>query len=113
MVLPSPRVTGRADAGKEYLIGLSLALVTAAIAIGVSSCARKALPETGSPAEELYAKRCGGCHRPYLPSSMTSTMWGMQVDAMQLKLAEASMPPLSDAERGEILDYLQRNAGTH
>jgi len=30
---------------------------------------------------------------------------------MQLKMAQAGVAPLSNSERREILDYLQRNAG--
>jgi hypothetical protein len=69
------------------------------------------LPEGGSSAEQLYAGRCGGCHRPYLPSSMTAAMWEQQVEAMQLKMAQAGVAPLSDTERRAIMDYLERNAG--
>jgi len=79
---------------------------------GNDGCARKPLPEVGSSAEQLYAGRCGSCHRPYLPSTMTSAMWAEQVEAMQLKMAQAGVAPLSDSERHEILDYLERNAGT-
>ena len=42
---------------------------------------------------------------------MTSAMWAEQVSAMQLKMAQAGVAPLSNSERREILDYLERNAG--
>jgi hypothetical protein len=89
-------------------------LVTAACAfwLGFAGCSPKPLPELGSPAEQLYASRCGGCHRPFLPSTLTSAMWAQQIDAMQLKMAQAGLPPLSLSERRDILAYLQRNAGT-
>jgi hypothetical protein len=80
--------------------------------LGYAGCAPKPLPELGSPAEQLYAERCGGCHRPYLPSTMTSAMWAEQVETMQMKMAQAGVAPLSDSERRAILDYLEHNAGT-
>lgn len=76
-----------------------------------AGCAPKPLPEQGSAAEQLYSGRCGGCHRPYHPSSMTAAMWAEQVEAMRLKMAQAGVAPLSESERREILDYLERNAG--
>lgn len=38
-------------------------------------------------------------------------MWDLQVDAMQIKIAQAGQAPLSAAERRTIIDYLERNAG--
>jgi hypothetical protein len=89
-----------------------LLIVAAALSLNFAGCAPKSLPELGNPAEKLYGERCGGCHRPYLPSSMTSAMWAEQVEAMQVKMAQAGVVPLSDSERRAILDYLERNAGT-
>jgi hypothetical protein len=81
------------------------------LAFGPVGCAPKPLPEQGTATEQLYAGRCGACHRPYLPSTMTSAMWAEQVDAMQLKMEQAGEAPLSASEHGAILDYLERNAG--
>ncbi len=88
-----------------------LTAAASALFLGFAGCAPKPLPELGSSTEQLYAGRCGGCHRPFLPSTMTSAMWGEQVEAMQLKMTQAGVAPLSAAERREILDYLERNAG--
>jgi mono/diheme cytochrome c family protein len=90
----------------------ALLTVAAALLLEFAGCGPKPLPELGSSAEQLYAVRCGGCHRPYLPSTMTSAMWAEQLDAMQVKMALAGVAPLSDSERHAILDYLERNAGT-
>lgn len=76
----------------------------------LSGCARKPLPEAGTPTEQLYAQRCGTCHRAYQPSTLTPAMWELQVDAMQLKITAAGMPPLSPADKQTILTYLERNA---
>jgi hypothetical protein len=80
--------------------------------LALSGCAKKPLPEQGSAVEQLYANRCGGCHRPYLPSAMTAAMWNEEVVAMRLKIAQAGQPPMSEFEEHQIVDYLQRNAGT-
>ena len=77
-----------------------------------AGCAKKPLPEPGSAAEIRYANRCGGCHRPYQPSSMTAAMWSEQIVAMREKIAQAGQPPMSEFEERQILGYLQRNAGT-
>jgi Dihaem cytochrome c len=87
-------------------------LLAAAAAVQISACARTPLPEPHSHAAHLYARRCGGCHQPYNPHTMTAAMWKAQVDRMQSKIAEAGLQPLSAGQRKVILDYLTRNAGT-
>src|SRR5215472_11282835 len=47
------------------------------------------LPEQGTYAQRLYVERCGGCHRPYSPASMTAAMWEVQVEAMRAKILQA------------------------
>jgi mono/diheme cytochrome c family protein len=85
--------------------------ITLALAVfAVAGCARKPLPETGSADEQLYAQRCGSCHRAYQPSTLTSAMWQMQVEAMQIKMQNAGIAPLTAHEQGVILGYLERNA---
>lgn len=59
---------------------------------------------------QLYAARCGGCHEPYDPRSLTAAMWRIQVDAMMPKLVAAGQP-LSDDDKAAIVAYLTRNAG--
>ena len=72
---------------------------------------RQPLPEPGTYAQQLYIERCGACHRPYNPASMTAGMWQVQVEAMRSKIAQAGQPPLSPEQHLTILDYLKRNAG--
>jgi mono/diheme cytochrome c family protein len=69
------------------------------------------LPEQGTYAQQLYANRCGACHRPYSPASMTAAMWEVQVETMRAKIAQAGQPPLSPEQLLTILDYLKRNSG--
>ena len=77
-----------------------------------AGCQRpKQLPEQGTYAQQLYVERCGACHRPYSPASMTAAMWEVQVEAMDAKIAQAGQPPLSPQQHLTILDYLKRNAG--
>ncbi len=80
--------------------------------LGFAGCGSKPLPEQGSSVEQLYVNRCGGCHRPYQPSTMTAAMWNEQIVAMRLKIAQTGQPPMSNFEEHQILDYLERNAGT-
>ena len=84
--------------------------VLAAVAFAVAGCSRP-LPEQGSAAARLYTERCGNCHRPYQPRSLTAAMWQVQVAAMRQKIAAAGQPPLTPDQDREILEYLQRNAG--
>jgi Dihaem cytochrome c len=77
----------------------------------LSGCARNALPDQASPGAELYIARCGGCHAPYNPHTMTADMWRAQVPMMEDKMRQAGLPSLSDSERSQILDYLSANAG--
>jgi mono/diheme cytochrome c family protein len=71
----------------------------------------KPLPEQGTYAQQLYAERCGACHRPYSPASMTAAMWEVQVEGMRSKIAQAGLPALSPEQHQAILDYLKRHAG--
>jgi hypothetical protein len=91
-------------------IPIAVPLLTAVLFAG---CQRsKPLPEQGTYAQQLYVQRCGVCHRPYRPSSMTAAMWEAQVEAMDAKIEQAGQPPLSPEQHLTILDYLKRNAGS-
>jgi hypothetical protein len=79
------------------------------MALALAGCA-KPLPEAGTPAAQLYASRCGSCHRLYHPGSLTAAMWQVQVHAMQAKMRDAGVAALTVDQQEEILDYLERNA---
>ncbi|MGH7907113.1 MAG: hypothetical protein ACREP6_10835 [Candidatus Binataceae bacterium] len=87
------------------IIGLVL------LAITLGGCRSGKLPDESSYAAQLYAKRCGQCHMPYNPHSMTAKMWQTQVPIMEGKMAAAGMNPLTPAERTTIVNYLTRYAG--
>lgn len=83
----------------------------AAITLALAGCRSGKLPDESGYAAQLYIKRCGGCHVPYNPRSMTAAMWKVQMTAMEDRIRQAGMKPLTPAERARILGYLQRYAG--
>jgi mono/diheme cytochrome c family protein len=80
------------------------------IAAAMLTACQRPLPEQGSPDQALYARRCGSCHRPYNPRSLTAAMWQVQMQAMEPRIEQAGMPALTAPERHDILSYLSRNA---
>lgn len=74
-----------------------------------SACNAK-LPEPESDGAKLYAARCDTCHRLYAPGILKFEMWKIQVERMQGEIVRRGLPPLSDAERTTLLDYLQRHS---
>jgi hypothetical protein len=88
-----------------------LPTVVAIALVALSGCARKALPDQSSPDAKLYVARCGQCHAPYNPRTMTADMWRAQVPMMEVKMRQAGLPALSEDEREKILHYLTANAG--
>jgi hypothetical protein len=87
-----------------------LGVVSIAALIIFAGCAPKPLPEDGTATEQLYVHRCGVCHRAYTPSTLTPAMWQLQVDAMELKISAAGMPPLTSDDKQTILAYLERHS---
>jgi len=81
----------------------------AAIALAAAACDAR-LPEPETPGAQLYAARCGGCHRVYAPGLLTADMWAVTVQRMQGELARRGVPPLTAAEQATVLDYLQRHS---
>jgi mono/diheme cytochrome c family protein len=109
--LPATATCGR---GSHYRARphdhLHFRLIASLALLILAGCARKPLPEKGTLTEQLYAHRCGTCHRAYQPSTLTPAMWELQVDAMELKINAAGMPPLTPGDRQAILAYLERHA---
>jgi hypothetical protein len=107
VIVPLRRDGAAHAAGAASL--LMAALVTAVL--GLAACHRSALPEKGTYPERLYAARCGQCHAPYDPRTMTAAMWQVQMHVMEGTMAAAGRRPLTPAERKTITDYVTRNAG--
>src|SRR5260370_3090802 len=64
------------------------ALLALVLALAPAAC-EKPLPEVGSASEQLYAAKCGSCHRAYNPHSLTAPMWQVQMDSMHVKISAA------------------------
>jgi ribosomal protein L31 len=94
------------------LRSLRLRVVVALLSLLAAACTHQALPDSDTYAARLYVERCGQCHPAYNPRQLTAAMWETQVDAMQPRIQQAGLAPLSADERAAILDYLQRHAGT-
>lgn len=86
--------------------GVAAAVAASALAAGCDA----RLPEPESPGAQLYAARCGGCHRLYAPSLMTAEMWKVTVARMQGELARRGVAPLTTEEQARVLDYLDRHS---
>ena len=84
----------------------------AALALVAAACDAK-LPEPETPGAQLYAARCGGCHRLYAPGSLTAEMWKVTVARMQGELARRGVPPLTADEQAGLLAYLERHSTGH
>jgi len=96
---------GAVAAGVLRRFGFAVAAMTLAMA----GCNRP-LPEQNTAAGHLYASRCGQCHRPYSPGSLTTAMWQIQLELMQARMQQNGVPPLTGKERDLIMSYLARNA---
>lgn len=81
----------------------------AVCALLVTACTR--LPEPESEGAQLYAARCGTCHRLYAPSTLKLEMWKYQVDRMQGEMHRRGIPPLTPDQVATLLEYLGRHAG--
>jgi hypothetical protein len=85
-------------------------VIAIALVAATSGCS-PSLPEAGTPAAELYARRCGACHSPYNPKLLTPKMWETMVDRMETVMKRQGME-LPAADKTTILEYVSRNAGT-
>jgi hypothetical protein len=68
------------------------------------------LPDAESPGAQLYAARCGGCHRLYAPGLMTAEMWKITVTRMQGELVRRGVAPLNSVEQATLLAYLEQHS---
>ena len=75
----------------------------------VAGCSH-ALPDADSPGAKVYAARCGTCHPPHDPHSLTASMWEVQVERMRETMRRRGARPLSEEEQAMVLDYLRAHA---
>ncbi len=66
--------------------------------------------ETNDAGENLYKSRCGMCHQLPEPGMLTAMQWRIVLETMQKRMGHLGMPPLTEAEYRQILDYLSRHA---
>lgn len=79
----------------------------ALLSLAAAACDAR-LPNPESAGAQLYAARCGGCHRLYAPGAMTATMWKLTLARMQGELARRGIEPLTSAETATVLAYLEK-----
>ena len=92
------------------MVTVRRALASVALLVALAGC-QKPLPEADSPGGQLYAARCGSCHRAFQPGTLKYAMWVIQVDRKQAIIARAGLPPLSEQERTLLLAYLKQHSG--
>ena len=88
------------------LRGLSRCGLAALLAL--AGC--QSLPEPTSPGAQTFARRCGECHRAYMPGSMTWPMWEYQLGRMHTLFTQLHRPWLTAEEERLVTDYLKRHA---
>ena len=81
-------------------------------ALLVAGCGGGALPDPESRGAVVLRERCAGCHRLYLPGTLTVAMWRVQVERMQGEFARRGVPWLTAEEERALLEYLGAHAGT-
>ncbi|MBU6281838.1 hypothetical protein KGQ64_06310 [bacterium] len=77
----------------------------------LSAACTRPLPDADGPGARVYAAQCGICHVAYQPGLMTPAMWEIQVARMDEHRSRRGLPPLADADRRVILEYLKAHAG--
>ncbi len=84
-------------------------LATLLLALTCAACDAR-LPEPESAGAQLYAIRCGGCHRLYAPQSMTGPMWKVTLARMQGELTRRGIEPLTADETATLTAYLESHS---
>ena len=68
------------------------------------------MPDADSPGAQLYQARCGTCHAPYEPRTLTAAMWEVQVERMRETMRRGGASPLTAEEQRMVLGYLRAHA---
>jgi len=93
-------------------IGLGVTIVIAIIvASAVTSVAAAA--EAQDDIEQgkiLFESRCPVCHQLPEPSMLKLSQWRRLLTTMQKRIQQSGMPPLSEPEFQQVLDYLATQA---
>ena len=62
-------------------------------------------------AEQLYIGRCSSCHQLPDPAMLKMKQWKLVLATMQLRMQQASLPPLTAEETATIMQYLAAQTG--
>ena len=84
-------------------------IVIAFVLAALSACTSE-LPEPQSAGAEVYRVRCGSCHQPYAPGTLTAAMWDVQIERMQPIMSRRGVNPLTEQERYLVTTYLKAHA---
>ena len=68
------------------------------------------LPDAASPAAQLTAKRCGGCHGAPNPNLHFANEWPNVVFRMQKHMLKKGHLAFTPDEHLAVLEYLQKHA---
>jgi len=83
-------------------------IVTAAT---LSGCIQEFdVPEADTDNGKAFVRRCSLCHALPDPTRMEYPKWQAVVKRMTANIKARNVPPMADAERIQILEYLKRNA---
>jgi mono/diheme cytochrome c family protein len=88
--------------------GACRAVALASVAV-VAGCTH-ALPDADSPGAQVYQARCGTCHPPHEPRSLTAAMWEVQLERMRETMRRRGVMPLTADEQALVLAYLKAHA---
>jgi hypothetical protein len=67
--------------------------------------------ELKTDGELMFNAICGGmCHEAPEPSALNEKQWPIVLNKMQQRMNQMGIPPLSEAHRDVILDYLLKKA---
>ena len=87
-----------------------LLVATAGCTLTAGKPAVTPIPDPGSAGARAFSARCGSCHALPHPERLSYPGWLRLLPLMERRIAERGLPPLSAADRSEILAYLKAHA---
>src|SRR3972149_9384832 len=90
------------------LKSLIMAAIMLAAVLVASGCSVE-LPEKASKEARLYAARCGICHAPFHPQTLSLKQWKNVIKKMEKRVEIMGVrEPLTEEENAVITGYLGR-----
>jgi cytochrome c2 len=88
-----------------------LAALSIGVILGAAACMETFdVPEAETADGKAFLRRCSLCHALPDPTRMHYAQWQKVVERMAMNVRAQNVPPMSDAEQEQILNYLERNA---